>query len=500
MAIGGIDIGTTGCKCSVYSPNGRLISEAYREYTAVINEQSHTLDPVLVWESVKEVIEEACNISEDVTALAVTSFGESVVFLGDDDDVLTSSMLYTDPRGKEQCDRLTAELGDTSIINHTGLSPSPMYSISKILWLKENQPELYEKVSKICLFEDFIVYKLCGVHQIDYSLASRTMAFDINQYCWWGEMLQSCGIKETMLPVVVPIGTIAGNMMSSVVRELGLSNHIQIVSACHDQVAAAIGTGAIVKGSAVDGTGTVECITPVFDNQIDRSLLASGSYGIVPYIENQYVTYAFTMTAGAMLKWYRDELANLEAEAALKAGENPYDCFGKQLNDKGTSGLLVLPHFSGAATPYMDSESVGAILGLTTKTSRNQIYQALMEGAAYEMKLNMERLEEAGINIEILYATGGGAMSDIWMQIKADIWNKPLISFGAAQSGTLGSAMLAGVSCGSFVSLEEAMAVFVEKNKRFEPNLERHKIYMEYYEQYKKLYGGIKTIYGRTDI
>ena len=494
MAIAGIDIGTTGCKCTIYDREGNLISEAYREYSTIISSEHHTLDALIVWENTRAVILEASRAVRTIEAIGVTSFGEAAILLDKNGIPITPSLLYTDPSGSEQCKRLTEHFGLDYLTASTGLNPSPMYSISKLMWLKENKAEHYSRCESICLFVDYIVYMLSGIRQIDYSLASRTMAFDINHLEWNDEILQYAGIEKEKFSKVVPTGTSAGRIRKELALELGISEDAIIVSGCHDQIAAAIGTGVYKTGMAVDGTGTVECITPVFDSQIDRAKLYDGSYAIVPFLDHKYVTYAFSFTGGALLKWYRDKLAYMEAEAARSLRLNPYDFYNQQVDYTKPSGLLILPHFAGAATPYMDNDSRGAIIGLTTDTTGSEIYQGLMESVTFEMYLNMERLAEAGIHIEKIRATGGGATSSLWLQMKADILNVPIVSLGAAQSGTLGSIMLAGLACGIYQSMEEAEKIFVKENQTYYPDPQKHQEYQKFYKKYKKLYSAVKSV------
>ncbi|AJG98220.1 hypothetical protein LF65_01615 [Clostridium beijerinckii] len=494
MAIAGIDIGTTGCKCTIYDQEGNLISEAYREYNAIITQEQHLLDAHLVWENTRAVLIEAAKKSPKIEAIGVTSFGEAAILLNKDGIPLVPSMLYTDPRGEMQCNKLIEHFGKDYLARSTGLNPSSMYSISKIMWLKDQKQEVFEKCKSICLFEDYIVYMLSGIRQIDYSLASRTMAFDINSLQWNEEILEYAGIDKKLFSTVVPIGSKAGNIRKELAIELGINGDAIIVSGCHDQIAAAIGTGVYKVGMAVDGTGTVECITPVFDGNIESQRLYGGSYAIVPFLDNNYVTYAFSFTGGALLKWYRDKLAFMEAEVAAKLGKNVYDMFDEQVDYSKPSGLLVLPHFAGAATPYMDNESKGAIIGLTTDTRNCDIYQALMEGVTYEMYINIEKLADAGINIEKIRATGGGATSKLWLQMKADILYKPVISLGAAQSGTLGCIMLAGLACGIYNSMEEAEKIFIQERDTYYPNSQKHEEYKKIYRKYKKLYNAVKLV------
>jgi len=494
LSIAGIDIGTTGCKCTVYSDAGKYLHEAYREYSVFTNNGVHELDAWAVWIKVKEVIKDAAKGVEPLKAIGVTSFGEAVILIDHQDYPLLHSMLYTDPRGEEQCTRLVSVLGKRKMNKITGLNPHHMYSISKLMWISENKPEVLERTNRICLFEDYIVYMLSGIAQIDYSLASRTMAFNIVTLEWDDELLALAGICKEKMSRVVPTGSKAGMIKAVLAKELEISENTMIVSGCHDQIAAAIGTGVLAKGMAVDGTGTVECITPVFEGIPEGNDLYDGSYAIVPHvIKGYYVTYAFSFTGGALLKWYRDHIASLEADAAREKSLNPYDVFDDGVGEE-PSGLLVLPHFSGAATPYMDSSSKGAIIGLSTETTSSELYRALMEGVTYEMLLNIEHLERSGIKINELRATGGGAASPLWLQMKADILNKTIVSLGAAQSGTLGCIMLAGVACGIYRNLEEAERIFVKLGDIYLPNKKMHEKYMKYYAQYKHMYAAIKSV------
>lgn len=250
-----------------------------------------------------------------------------------------------------------------------------------------------------------------------------------------------------------------------------------MVAGAHDQVAAAVGAGILEPGCAMDGAGTVECIVPMFDKYPDAEKLSEGGYPIVPYVfPDTYVTYAFSFTGGATLKWYRDKLSAEKNYAVLDASVK-----------QEPSGILVMPHFSGAATPYMDMGSKAAFLGLTLAHDSSDIYKALMEGVAYEAKLNLDRLAEAGIVPQKLYATGGGA-SDVWLGIKADIWQSEIVSLEAGEVGACGAAMLAGTAIGVYKDLFEAREIFVKEKKSYLPRPVLS-------AQYEKLYGAYRDIY-----
>lgn len=491
--IAGIDVGTTGCKCTVCDADGNILAECYDEYFADVQGAYGSLQPEIVWHSVKKVLASAAK-GFSLQAIGVTSFGEAPVMLDENDRPVMPTILYTDTRGQSECEELVRVMGAERIAQLTGTAPHSMYSICKLMWVARNQPELYAKVSRIFLFADYIVYMLSGVAQMDYSLAARTMAFDVHKLDWCDEILEHAGIEKKKFPPTVPSGTRAGMIRKSVAAELGLTQEIVIVTGCHDQVAASLGTGIMKDGMAVDGTGTVECITSMFSRKPDTAKLQQSNYAVVPYVlPNSFVCYAFSFTGGALLRWYRNQFGALETIVAKQQGMSFYEHMNQKLSDTPSS-LLVLPYFAGAATPYMDIDAKGAILGLSLDTTAEEIYRALMEGVTYEMLLNLERLQEAGVYITELRATGGGATSEVWLQMKADILNCKIVTLGSAQSGTLGCIMLAGVACGIYENIQQAQERLVKLGKEYYPRSEQHEIYMHYYNVYKKIYAATKYI------
>lgn len=495
MAIAGVDVGTTGCKCTVCDLQGNILSQSYQEYETRNTKNGWELNAWEVWVNIKKVIKEAVSGQEPIQAIGVTSFGETPILLGDDNKPLMNSLTYLDPRGEEECQKIVDHFGNEYLFQITGLKGHPMYSISKLMWLAEHKKEVVEKTTHICMFGDYVTYMLTGIFQIDYSLASRTMAFDYRKLDWADDILEFAGLSRDKMSKPVPIGTKVGCVTEAVAEELGIPASTVVVTGCQDQMAAAIGTGCLEKGMAVDGTGTVECITPIFGEPENLNVMLDNCFAMIPFIEPKtYVTYAFSFNGGALLKWYRDNLASLEAKLYKEQGISAYEGFNAKITADTPSGLLVLPYLSGAGTPYMDPEAKGAILGLRDSTTSIDIYQGLMEGVTYEMRLNMECLEEAGIQIDALYATGGGAQSPIWLQMKADILNKKIVTLGNAQSGTLGCIMMSGVACGVYKSLKEAAKIFVKAEKEYIPDSVKHEIYMKYYKKYKKMYRAVRSV------
>ncbi|MDD2971854.1 MAG: FGGY family carbohydrate kinase [Lachnospiraceae bacterium] len=494
MKIAGLDIGTTGCKLTVFDETGKYLDKAYGEYQVSRHKSEHEINAGLIRDGVMEVIRAMAEKYGDIAGIGVTSFGETFVCTDEEGNPLLDSLLYTDPRGAIECEELVEKLGRHNLAEITGLNPHCMYGISKMMWIKKHRPEVYHHTKYIFQMEDFVVFLLTGKRQIDYSLATRTMAFDIRTLQWSEPIFRAAGIDMKRMSPVVPTGTTAGTVKREISLATGLREDTKIISISQDQMSAAIGAGVFHKDVAADGAGTVECITPVLDKIPDNDVLYQGSYAVVPYIiPGKYVCYAFSFTGGALVKWNIDNFCKLEKLQAKEQGRNVYSLLEENLPDEPT-GLLVLPHFAGAATPYMDSDSKGAILGLTVSNTAPELHRAMMEGVTYEMMVNMEHLRKAGIAPKSLRATGGGANNRIWMQMKADVLNIPIITLASEEAGTVGSAMLTGIAIGVYRDLADAADHMVQTVDTYRPRPEYHEKYMAIYERYKKVYDAVRPL------
>lgn len=498
MSLLGLDIGTSGCKATIIDYEGNVKGQAYHEYPLLTpNPGWEELDPEVVWKSVKKVIKNSVDQykGDEIKAISVSSFGEAAVPIDRDGNVLYDSIIYIDVRGHEEAGYLKYRLGHEKILGITGASVHPMYSICKIMWLKKHMSEVYNRTWKFLLFADFILFKLGAKPHTDYSLAARTMAFDIINKKWSSEILECAGVAEEKFGEPVQAGTVVGGILGSIAEELGLPKGVILVSGGHDQPCAALGAGVIKSDLAVDGLGTTECITPTFNRAIISDYMAKSSFACVPHvIKDMYVTYAFTFTSGSMLKWYRNNFGAVYMEEAVKSNINLYDLLIEKASP-GPAEVFVLPHFAGAATPYMDTEAKGAIVGLNINTKAEDIIKAILEGITYEIMVNVEKLGESGIKIDELRVVGGLAKSDPFLQLKADMMGRKVSTLEISEAGTLGVAILAGTASGVYKDIEDAVQRLVKKKKEFYPDKKLHEIYMDKFQTYKRIYPAMKSIY-----
>ncbi len=492
MTVMGLDIGTTGVKATIFNEDGAICSYAYRQN--VLEHpcpQYSEVDLRQLWENVKQVIQEAHakNGHKPLKALCTSSFGEAFVALDSHGGVLMNSAIYMDPRGESQSDFLRGLIGDTKFMGITGHTPHAMYSLSKLLWYKEHEPNLFASISNLLFFGDYILYKLGGEFITDYSLAARSMCFDIQNKVWSSEILDAVGVPGNLFPQAKPAGTPVGTIGKAVAQELGLNQDILLVLGGHDQIMTALGAGVIEPGSAVNGMGTVDCITPIFSGTRLGADMIERSYVCVPFIfEDTYTTYAFNMTGGSLLQWFRDTFAQ-----DIPKTVNAYAVLEREM-PKAPTPLFVLPHFFGSPVPKVDTQARGAIVNLSRSSTRGEIFRACLEGETFEMKRNLLALAEVGIDCTELRTVGGGSRSPDWLQIRADIFELPVCAMEFEEAGTLGTAILAGTAAGLFASVQEGKQRLVRTRKVYEPGNENSEIYRERYDKYALLYEALKPV------
>lgn len=497
MSLLGVDVGTTGCKVVSFTLDGNVLASAYREYRLIEPKPGWLeLDPYEITKAIKDAIADvASNTKRDpISALSVSCMGEAAVLISKKGEILYNSIISFDARTADIGERWAEMISPKEIFQITGMPLHPMYTVSKLMWLRENEPQIFKKIWKSLCYEEYVFY-LLGVEPVtDYSLAARTMAFDNREKRWSQTILEKAGLNEEIFAKVVPSGQIIGKVDRKVADELGLPHGVLAVTGGHDQPCNALGSGIIKEGAAAYGIGTVECITVTFDTPKNPSVMLENNFQCYSHVvPDLFVTLGFNFTGGSLLKWYRDTFAEKEREEASEKGINPYDLILADLPDD-PSPVIILPHFTVTGTPHFDTHSKGAILGLTLGTKKNDIVKAILEGVTFEIKQNAELMAKAGIEIREMRATGGGAKSRKWIQLKADIMGIPIASLNVSEATSLGTAILAGVATGLYQSFESAVEELVKVKEVFYPDPNRNKIYKERFEIYKKIYPALRQI------
>lgn len=493
MSLMGVDVGTTGIKAVVFSETGKQLSIAYEEYQLQFPfPGASELDSQGVIDAAMRVIGKAAGevaSTDPVMAIGLASQGEAFTPIDANGRILGNAMTSSDCRaasfvetwGKEHCDML---------YRTTGHTPYPLFSIFKLMWIKENQPEVWESMRKILFFEDLIAWVLTGEAKTDYTMAARSMLFDINSKEWSSEIVGMIGLDPDVLPEVVPPGGVIGKVKSNIASQLGLSPDVTVVASGHDQPVGALGCGAALPGTASYAIGTVECICPAQNHMILTPDLMGANLATYPHVlPDTYTTVAFNVTGGSVLKWVRDNFATAEADAAKAAGEDPYVRIIAAASDE-PSNLILIPQFGPTGTPHFDSTGAGVLFGLKLSTKRSEVIRAFLEGITYEMKWNLSILDKSGFGITDIRVIGGGSKSDTWMQIKSDILGVPLTTMQVTEATCMGTAILAGGGVG-ILDPAKASAEWAKQIKSFEPKKENVQQYEDKFAIYKEIYNSL---------
>ena len=492
MAVIGLDVGTSGVKSTLFADDAKIIGHAYREYNLIGGEGEYELDPRELWDKTRQVLAESVrDYAGTVDAISVTSFGESFVCLDEDDQVLCNTMIYMDPRGQKECDEFRQDHDPVAVLGECGQFIDKMFGMYKLRWMSRNKPEVLKKTKRICFVADFMTYMLGAEHQCDYSLAARTAMFNVFTKEWMDENVAFSRLDPSALPKAVPGGSVVGEISPRVASELGLKGRAKLIVGGHDQVLAAMGSGAWAAGDIANGMGTVDCIQAILAREnLDPAQMVKYNFPIVPYLDSgNFITYPFNMSGGCTVKWFRDTLARDYA-----GREDAYALLNEEAPAEPT-GLMVLPYFAGAGTPSMDADTPAVIAGLRLGTSRGKLFRAFLEGESYEMMVNIECMQAMGIDAKRFITVGGGSKSPLWMQIRADIFNLPVQLPVNKEAGTLASAMLGLVGTGVFKSIPEAQKALIAYDKTFTPNAAAHEKYREYFLRYKKFYEVMRDFY-----
>jgi xylulokinase len=491
MSLLGIDVGTSGCKSAVFSESGKLLSLAYEEYDFLHPQPGWAeLDSGRVWELVKRTIHKAAKSAgfhDPIQTLCVSSLGEAAVPVTAEGLIIGPSLLNFDERGDEYLPALKESMQVERFYQINGNIPGSQFSLTKLKWLKEYRPELYRRANKFMLWSGFVSFMLGAEPHVDFSLANRTLLFDLDQGDWSDELLSWAGLDREKLPPCLPSGQVTGQVGRAVAAEIGIPAGIPIISGGHDQCCNSVGCGVIEPGRAMFGMGSYLCAVPVFSHRpevqsmIERGL--STEHHVVP---GQFVSFIYNQ-GGMLVKWYRDTFAQAERQRAQETGQDLYSALFAEM-PAAPSRVMVLPHFTITGTPSFIQDSSGVIAGLKLETSRGEILKGIIESTTFYLRECFEELPGAGIEIDKFCAVGGGSKSDSWIQVCADILGKPIIRPSINEAGVLGAAILAGVGSGLFPSVKSGVEAMVHMEQRFEPDKEKQRLYDERFKKYRQLY------------
>ncbi len=512
MSLLGIDVGTSGCKAAVFSLEGELLAGAYEEYAFQAPQPGQAvLDSRRVWGKVRAAIRRAAAGAagavpssklratqsvagshaargDPVTALCAASMGEAMVPVSRDRRILGPSILNFDVRGAEYLPALRAGLGAERLFELNGNTLGNHYGLTKLMWLRDHQPRLYARADLFLNWAGFVAFLLGGEPAVDFSLANRSLLFDLERRDWSEELLRWSGLDRGKLPPAVPSARALGRIDPALAAELGLPTGAVVVSGAHDQCANAVGCGVVGEGSAMLGLGTYLCIVPVYRERPDPRLLIERGLNTEHHVPaDRFVSFIYNMS-GSIVRWFRETFAAEEHRLCRRRGEDVYERLFAEL-PAAPSRVMVLPHFfSPMGPPDYISGSSGVLAGLTLATTRGEVLKGILQGAVFSLKECTDLLPGAGIRIADYRVVGGGAKSEAWIQLCADILEKPLVRPRVSEAGALGAAIMAGVGAGTFGSMEEGVRAMVRLDRRFDPDPWAAEAYRHLYGRYRRLW------------
>ena len=497
MSILAVDVGSSRCKAVLFATTGEILARSAREYSPQFPQPGFAeVNPRVLWDEVRAAAQAASSGStaEPVQAVCIASHGETFAPVGADNQPLGPAILNMDNRATREALWCERELGRRHIFEITGLIPHAMYPVPKILWLKEHSPEVFEGSARFLSVTDFLLARLGLPPFIDYSLASRFLAFDVRRGCWSEEILSAAGLTRERLPIPVPAGTIAGKLDAEAAAQLAVPAGTLVVVGGHDQPCGALGVGVSKPGRVADSMGTYECLLACSLQPILSEIAFSASLNSYCHVvPEQYVTLAY-FPAGIMVKWLHDLLyADGHAAPSPLAEDEAYARLEAQA-PASPSGICVLPHLFGTCNPDFNPKARGTIYGLTPATTRGELYKAVLEGIACELGLLAEMLAHATGDFDDVYSSGGGTHSALGLKLRATLSGRRFHVMRCPEAVCLGAAMLAGVAVGAYSSFAEAVRVLAREEGVVEPDSVLASTYARQVQQYRALYPALAPV------
>jgi xylulokinase len=503
----GLDIGSTSIKANIYDQEGNLISGGSKPTILSYPDKEHPAwaiwHPDDIWNAVKDSINGALDklnpksSKSDIKSVAVTGFGMDGVPIDKSGKWLYPFISWQCSRTEKQSLEWSAKVGADKIFSISGKQVMPIDTVYRILWIKENYPEILDKTYKWLLIEDYINYRLCGAIATDYSMASCTSLLDQKTRNWSPELIKSAGFDASILPPIFPSGTILGNVSPEASSQTGLPTTIKVVLGGHDYHCAALAVGAFVPETVMSINGTWEMVLQSSPQpRLEKKVFENGINVESHVVKNTYNTVAYSV-AGLMYEWLNKTLCFEEHIEAQKSNISEWEVIKKKAGQApvGSNGVFFAPYFFGAGSPYVDNRATGAFVGLTNLSDKNSIIRSVIEALNYQFRDMLTALEDAsGLPADKIVATGGASQNEFWTQNKADITGKLIEVPASAEATPLGAALVSGIGIGIYKDAKEAYNRTYGISYTCEPDLKNKALYDDYYGIYKSLYPDLKNI------
>lgn len=493
----GVDLGTSGTKTVLFDENGTVLASATVEYPLYQPKNGYAEQEPEDWwnatvETIRAVIAKSGIEKTEIKSIGLSGQMHGLVMLDKEGKVIRRSIIWADQRTSAECEEITSRVGKQRLIEITANPALTGFTASKILWVRNHEPQNYEKCAHILLPKDYVRFRLTGEFATEVSDASGMQLLDIPNRCWSTEVLEKLDIDASLLAKVYESPEITGKISHEAAMLTGLSEQTTVVGGAGDNAAAAVGTGVVRDGRAFTTIGTSGV---VFAHTSQISIDPKGRvHTFCCAVPGAWHVMGVTQAAGLSLKWFRDQFCVSEMDTAKQMGTDPYVLMDREAETVpiGANKLLYLPYLMGERTPHLDPNCRGAFIGLSAIHTKKDMLRAVMEGVSYSLRDCMEILKEMGISVNDMMACGGGGSSPLWRQMLADLYGCSVKTTDSKEGPALGVAILAGVGAGIFSSVEEGCDALIHTKKEQFPIEANTLEYDKYYRIYKSLYPSLK--------
>lgn len=497
----GIDVGTSGTRAVLFDENLNIISSASEEYPLYQPQNGWAEQNPEDWgkatiKAIKTIIEDSGVNKDKVRGIGLSGQMHGLVMLDKNNSVIRPAIIWADQRTEKECDEITEKVGREKLIEITANPALTGFTASKILWIKNNEPENYNRCKHILLPKDYVRFILTGIYATDVSDASGMQLLDIPKRQWSDEILEILEIDKGKLAKVYESSEVTGKIRKYIAEETGLNKDTIVVAGAGDNAAAAVGTGVVTDGSAFTTIGTSGV---VYAHSSQVHIDPKGRvHTFCCAVPNAWHIMGVTQAAGLSLKWFKDNIYEGFNPTGEKAS---YELINREIEEVeiGSEKLIYLPYLMGERTPHLDPNARGVFFGLSAKHNKKNLARSVMEGVSFSLRDSYEILLDMGLQIDAMMVTGGGGDSRVWRQMLADIFNCNVRTIESKESASLGAAILAGVGAGIFESVKLACEKHIKKGKKIIPSGENHKICNEYYEIYRELYRNLKDSFKKLN-
>ena len=496
MSLLAIDMGSSSCKAVAFSAGGSMLAQATQSYTAECpHPRWSEMEPETFWRAFASVVRAiAGRVPNDpVEVLGISSHAETFLPVDREGRTLGPAILNADSRAIAQANRVAEQIGRERIFEITGLAPYPMYPLPKILWLREHQPDRFERAVGYLTLPGYLLSRLDLPAYVDYSLASRFLAFDIRQRRWSEEILSAFELSPDLFPKALPAGSMAGELSAKTAADLGLSPRTPVILGGHDQPCAALGSGVLGPGRVSASLGTYECLVGVAETpSLSPEAFAANLNSYCHVVPDRFVTLAY-FPSGIMVEWLLRTLHCAEEPDHSAAASDILRDLESHASP-GPTGLCITPHLLGSCNPDFDPQAAGVIAGLRPATTRSDLYKGVLEGIACEFAAMTDLLRRTVGAFTAVYVSGGGVRSRLGLQLRAALANCELHLLQCPEAVCLGTAILSGVAVGKFSGLQTAVASLVHVSETIVPELSQRKSYDFQRSQYQLLYSSLAPL------